>query len=64
VLDAVSVQVNRRARQAKTDRLDLERLMNALMRHDGVIGWPAMWCMCRRWLRKMIGGRDASVIGW
>lgn len=34
VLDAASVQVNRRARQAKTDRLDLERLMSALMRHD------------------------------
>jgi len=34
VLDAASVQVNRRARRAKTDRLDLERLMSALMRHD------------------------------
>src|SRR5258708_6822102 len=34
VLDAASVQVNRRARRAKTDRLDLERLMSALIRHD------------------------------
>jgi transposase len=34
VLDASSVQVNRRARRAKTDRLDLEQLMSALMRHD------------------------------
>jgi len=34
VLDAASIQVNRRARRAKTDRLDLEQLMSALMRHD------------------------------
>lgn len=34
VLDAASVQVNRRARRVKTDRLDLELLMSALMRHD------------------------------
>jgi transposase len=34
VLDAASIQVNRRARRAKTDRLDLEQLMSALRRHE------------------------------
>ena len=33
VLDPASIQVNRRKRRAKTDRLDLEQLMAALMRH-------------------------------
>lgn len=32
VLDPASVEVDRRARRAKTDRLDLERLMRAVMR--------------------------------
>ena len=35
VLDPASIEVNRRARRAKTDRLDLEHLMRVLMRHDG-----------------------------
>lgn len=35
VLDAASVEVDRRARRAKTDRLDLERLMRALVRLEG-----------------------------
>lgn len=34
VLDPSSVEVNRRSRRAKTDRLDLEKLMRALMRHE------------------------------
>lgn len=34
VLDPASVEVNRRLRRAKTDRLDLEKLMRALMRHE------------------------------
>jgi transposase len=33
VLDPASIQVNRRKRRAKTDRLDLEQLIAALMRH-------------------------------
>jgi len=35
VLDPSSIELPRRARQAKTDRLDLERLMRVLIRHDG-----------------------------
>ena len=33
VLDPASLQVNRRARQAKTDRIDAERMVHALIRH-------------------------------
>jgi len=35
VIDPASIQVNRRARRAKTDRLDLEHLIRVLMRHEG-----------------------------
>ena len=35
VLDPSSIEMPRRARQAKTDRLDLERLMRVLIRHEG-----------------------------
>src|SRR5262245_48113906 len=35
VLDPSSIELPRRARQAKTDRLDLERLMRVVLRHDG-----------------------------
>ena len=35
VLDPASIEVNRRARRAKTDRLDLEQLMRVLIRHEG-----------------------------
>jgi transposase len=33
VLDAASLQVNRRARRAKTDRIDAERMVRALLAH-------------------------------
>jgi len=35
VLDSSSIEMPRRARQAKTDRLDLERLMRVLIRYEG-----------------------------
>ena len=35
VLDPSSIELPRRARRAKTDRLDLERLMRVLIRHEG-----------------------------
>lgn len=35
VIDPSSIEMPRRARQAKTDRLDLERLMRVLIRHEG-----------------------------
>lgn len=33
VLDPASLQVNRRARRAKTDRIDVDRMLRALIRH-------------------------------
>jgi transposase len=33
VVDAASIEVNRRARRAKTDRLDGEKLLTMLVRH-------------------------------
>jgi len=35
VIDPSSIEMPRRARQAKTDRLDLERLMRVLIRYEG-----------------------------
>jgi len=35
VIDPSSIEMPRRARQAKTDRLDLQRLMRVLIRHEG-----------------------------
>ena len=35
VVDAASIEVSRRARQAKTDRLDVEKLVRLLMRYHG-----------------------------
>ncbi len=41
VVDAASIQVDRRARRAKTDRLDAEALLKMLVRH--VSGEPKVW---------------------
>ncbi len=34
VVDSSSIEVNRRARRAKTDRLDAQKLLKLLVRHD------------------------------
>lgn len=41
VVDSASIQVDRRARRAKSDRLDLKRLMGMLRRHHG--GERGVW---------------------
>jgi len=41
VVDSASIQVNRRARRAKSDRLDLKQLMGMLRRHHG--GEEGVW---------------------
>jgi transposase len=41
VVDPASLQVDRRARRAKTDRIDAERLLRALMAH--LRGEPKVW---------------------
>jgi transposase len=45
VVDSSSIEVNRRARRAKTDRLDLEKLLSMLRRHLG--GEQKVWRVVR-----------------
>jgi transposase len=42
VIDAASIEVSRRLRHVKTDRLDGERLLAKLIRHH--TGEPGGWC--------------------
>ena len=45
VVDSSSIEVNRRARQAKTDRIDGERLLGLLLRYHG--GERKVWSVLR-----------------
>jgi len=45
VVDSSSVEVNRRARRAKTDRMDLGKLVSMLMRYDN--GERRLWSVLR-----------------
>jgi transposase len=45
VVDSSSIEVNRRARQAKTDRLDAKRLLRMLLRYWA--GERDLWHVCR-----------------
>jgi transposase len=45
VVDSSSVEVNRRARRAKTDRMDLGKLVSMLMRYDN--GERKLWSVVR-----------------
>jgi len=45
VVDSSSIEVNRRARRAKTDRLDAGKLLKLLMRYTG--GEPHVWSVVR-----------------
>jgi transposase len=45
VVDSSSVEVNRRARRAKTDRMDLGKLLSMLMRYDN--GERRLWSVVR-----------------
>src|SRR6516162_8855672 len=45
VIDPASVQVDRRARRAKTDRIDAERLLRSLMAY--LRGEPKVWSVLR-----------------
>jgi transposase len=45
VIDPASVQVDRRARRAKTDRIDAERLLRSLMAY--LRGEPKVWSVVR-----------------
>jgi transposase len=45
VVDAASIEVNRRARRAKSDRLDVGKLLQMLLRYHG--GEPKVWSVVR-----------------
>jgi len=45
VVDSASIEVNRRARRAKTDRLDAEKLLSMLLRYHG--GERRVWAVVR-----------------
>ncbi len=45
VVDSASIEVNRRARRAKTDRLDADRLLQLLLRY--LHGEPHVWSVLR-----------------
>jgi transposase len=60
VLDAASVLVDRRARRAKTDRLDAAGLLRTLMALERARRGSAGWCACRAPNRRTPGGGRAS----
>ena len=41
VVDSASIEVNRRAKRAKTDKLDVKKLLTMLIRYDS--GEPKVW---------------------
>ena len=45
VVDSASIEVNRRYRRAKTDRLDVHKLLTMLLRHAA--GEKKVWSMVR-----------------
>ncbi|MDJ0761399.1 MAG: transposase [Myxococcota bacterium] len=45
VVDSASIEVNRRKRRIKTDRVDVKKLYMLLTRHDG--GEAGVWCIVR-----------------
>jgi transposase len=45
IVDSASIEVNRRKRRAKTDRLDAGKLLNLLLRYHG--GEKKVWCVVR-----------------
>jgi hypothetical protein len=62
VIDPASLQVNRRARGAKTDRIDAKRLLRLLMAY--LRGEPkgGAWRVCRALPKRMHDGRTARAI--
>jgi transposase len=58
VVDSSSIEVNRRARRAKTDRLDAEKLLRMLIRHWG--GERDLWKVVHVPSREMEDARHAE----
>ena len=63
VLEPTSILVNRRARRAKTDRLDAEGMLRVLAAWlNGGTGRYAAWCMCLPLKRRTPSGRTAKRV--
>src|SRR5258708_501461 len=60
VIDPASLQVDRRARRVKTDRIDTERLLRSLMAY--LRGEPKVWSVVR--VPSVAEGCIVSVTGW
>jgi transposase len=63
VMDPASLQVDRRARRAKTDRLEAAMLLRALTACAAATGRPAAWCGCPRRSGRTPGAPTASASG-
>ncbi len=67
IVDSASIEVNRRARQAKTDRLDATALLRLLLRYTA--GETQVWrvvhenCLCPPSTRRIGGTRIANSPG-
>jgi len=59
VVDSASIEVNRRFRRAKTDRLDVGNLLTMLVPYHQGSRKCGAWYMCRVWQRKI----NANCIG-
>ncbi len=59
VVDSASIEVNRRQRRVKTDRLDVRKLLEMLIRSER--GEQGVWCACRAWRKKTAG---ACIGSW
>ena len=60
VVDAASIEVNRRARRAKTDRLDVQKLVWMLRRYCH--GEPAVWHVVQVPSEEAEDGRHAEAL--
>jgi len=59
VVDSSSIEVNRKKRRAKSDRLDGEALLDLLQRHRAG-SRRKVWCGCRRWRKRTPATSTAS----
>ena len=64
VVDSASIEVNRRARRAKTDRLDGDKLLAMLIRYDAASVGCGRWYGCPRRSRKTRGECTGNLGGW
>ena len=55
VVDSSAIEVNRRKRRAKSDGLDVRKLVSMLMRYEQGEREVCAWCMCPRWKPRTSG---------